>query len=82
MRFLWLDPLTRPVNNPINIFKINPNIILYHVLFIKYLWVSEILLVSIVSKSTEKTFASPFYPVFFFKLLIVKSFEMLPKHSA
>ena len=22
-----LDPITRPVNNPINIFKINPNIV-------------------------------------------------------
>ena len=25
-----LDPITRPVNNPINIFKINPNIVLYY----------------------------------------------------
>ena len=44
-----------PVNNPINIFLINPNIILYHVPFIKYLWISKILLVSIGLKSTEKT---------------------------
>ena len=34
---VWLDPLTRVVKNPINIFLINPNIILYHVLFIKHL---------------------------------------------
>ena len=30
--FVWLDPLTRPVNNAINIFLTKPNIILYHVL--------------------------------------------------
>ena len=29
--FVWLDPFTRPVNNPINIFLINPNIKLYPV---------------------------------------------------
>ena len=29
--FLWLGQLTRPVNNLINTFLINPNIILYHV---------------------------------------------------
>ena len=46
----WLDPLNRPVNNPINIFLINSNIISYHVLFIKYLLISKILLVSIGSK--------------------------------
>ena len=51
---VWLDPLTRPVNNPINIFLINPKIISYHVLFIKYLWISKISLVSIGLKSTEK----------------------------
>ena len=33
------------LNNPINIFKINPNII--YVSFIKYLWISTILVVSI-----------------------------------
>ena len=54
MHFVWLDALTMPVNNPINIFLINPNIILYHVPFIKYLWISEISLVSIGLKSTEK----------------------------
>ena len=30
--FVWLDPLTRPVNNAINIFLTKSNIILYHVL--------------------------------------------------
>ena len=51
-----------PVNNPIN----NPNIILYHVLFIKYLWIPKILLVPIGIKSTEKKFTTPlFNPVFF-----------------
>ena len=30
--FVWLDPLTWPVNNAINIFLTKPNIILYHVL--------------------------------------------------
>ena len=61
-----------PVNNPIN----NPNIILYHVLFIKYLWISKILLVSIGIKSTEKKFTTPlFNPVFFFIPLIEKSLK-------
>ena len=64
-----------------SIFSINSNIILYHVLFIKYLWISIISLVSIGLKSTEKIFTTPFNPAFFI-LLIVKSFEILPKHSA
>ena len=70
-----------PVDNLINIFLINPNIFLYHVPFIKYLWISKISLVSIESKSTEKKFTAPFNPVFFV-LSIVKSFQILPKHSA
>ena len=45
--FVWLDPLTRPVNNLINVFLINPNVTLHHVLFLKYLLISKILLVSI-----------------------------------
>ena len=53
MHFVWLDPLTRRVNSRINIF-INPNILLYHIIFIKYLWISKISLVSIGLKSTEK----------------------------
>ena len=68
------------VNNPINIFLINPNI-LYHVYFIKYLWISKISLVSIGLKSTEKKFPIPFNLVFVI-LLIVKSFKILPKCSA
>ena len=32
-------------------------------------------------KSTEKNFTTPFNPVFFSILLIVKFFEILPKHS-
>ena len=70
-----------PVDNLINIFLINPNIFLYHVPFIKYLWISKISLVSIESKSTEKKFTTPFNPVFFM-LSIIKSFQILPKHSA
>ena len=50
--FVWLDPLTTPVNNPINIFPINLNIILYHALYIKYLKISKTSLVSIGLKST------------------------------
>ena len=64
-----------------NIFLINPNIILYHVLFIKYLWISKISLVLIELKAAEKKIKTPFNSVFFI-LLIVKSFETLPKHSA
>ena len=47
----------------------------------KYLWISKISLVSIGLKSKEKKFTAPFNPVFFFILVIVKSFEILPKHS-
>ena len=65
MYFVSVDPLTRPVNNPINTFLTNPNIIIYHDLFIKYLWISRILLVSIGLKLTEKEFTTPFNPVFF-----------------
>ena len=73
--------ITRPVINPINIFLINPNIISYYVLFIKYLWISARLLVSIGLKSTQKIFTNTFNPVFLI-LLVVESFEILPKHSA
>ena len=41
---------------------------------------SKISLVSIGLKSTEKSIILPFNPVFFV-LLIVSSFEILPKHS-
>ena len=53
------------VNNPMNIFLINPNIILYHLPFIKYLWISKILLVLIGLKLAEKNFSISFNPVFF-----------------
>ena len=74
--FVWLDPLTRAVNNPINIFLISLSIILYHFRFIKYLWISKISLVPIGLKSTENSFATPF------NKSIVESFEILPKHCA
>ena len=54
---------------------------LHHVLFIKYLWISKISLVSIGLKSTEKNLTTPFHPDLFI-LLILKHFETLPKHSA
>ena len=60
-----IRPITRPVNNLINIFLIKSNIILYHVLFIKYLWISKVLLVSIGLKATEKNSKTPFSPVFY-----------------
>ena len=47
-----------------NIFLINPNIILYYIIFIKNLWISKISLVSIGLKSTEKNFTTSFNPVF------------------
>ena len=46
--FLWLDPLAGLVNNPINIFLVITSIILYYLFSIKYLWISIILLVSII----------------------------------
>ena len=79
--FILLAPLTRLVNDPINIFFISPNIIFYHVLFNKYMWISKILFVSIGLKSTEKKFTASFHPVFL-ELLILKSSETLPKRSA
>ena len=82
MHMVWLDPLSRLVNNPINIFLFNTDIILYHVLFIKYLWISKILSESIGLKLTEKNYTTRFNPVFFFTLIILKSFETLHKHSA
>ena len=51
--------MTRPVNNPINIFLINPQKSLCYVFFIKYLWISKTSLVSIRLKSTEKKFYNP-----------------------
>ena len=63
-----------------NIFLINPNIISYHVLFIKYLWISQTWLVSIGLKSTEKYFTTPINHIFFI-LFIRKYFEKLPKHN-
>ena len=59
--FVWLDPLAMLINNPINIFLINPNIILCYLPFIKYLWISKILLVSTELKSTQKN-TVPFNP--------------------
>ena len=71
-----------PVNNPINIFLINPVIFSHYVLSIKYLSISKISLVWIWLKSTEKKkFTIPFNPLFFI-LSIAKFFEILPKHSA
>ena len=52
------------VNNPINNLLINPNNISYHVLFIKYLWMSKTSLVSLGLISTEKNFTTPSNPVF------------------
>ena len=56
---------------------IKNNIILYQFPFIKYLWITEILLVSTGLKSVEKDFTLPFNPAFSYYL---KSFEILPKH--
>ena len=72
-----LDALAMSVNNLINIFLINSNIILYHVPFINYLRISKILLVSIRLRSTEKNLQ--FLLILFFSLLILKSFEILRK---
>ena len=68
------------VNNPINIFLINPNIILYYFPSIKHLWISKTSLVSIGLKSTELNFTIPFNLAFYISL-IVKLFEILPKQS-
>ena len=43
---VWLDALTMLINNPINIFLMNQNIVLYYFSFIKYLWISKIWLVT------------------------------------
>ena len=54
MQLVWLNVLTTLINNPVNTFLINPNIILYYFPFIKYVWIYKISLVSIELKSTEK----------------------------
>ena len=70
-----------PVNNLTNIFLIYPNIILHYFPFIKYQRISEISLVSIGLKWTEKKFTIPFNSIFFI-LLIVNSLGKLPQSSA
>ena len=45
MHFVWLEEYFMLVDSKINIFSIIPSIILYNVLFIKYLWISKITLV-------------------------------------
>ena len=47
MHFVWLEALTILVNDTVNIVLIISNIVLYYVPFIKYLFISKILLVSI-----------------------------------
>ena len=74
MHMVCLDPLSRLVNNPINIFLFNTDIILYHLLFIKYLWISKILSESIGLKLTEKNYTTRFNPVFFFHINNFKIF--------
>ena len=74
--FVWLDVISMPINNPINIFLINPNIILYYVFslniyvylcfFIKYLCIFKMLLVSIGLESAEKSFTIRFNHVFLY----------------
>ena len=77
MHLVRLEGLTMLVNYITNIFLISLNIILYHVIFIKSLWIS-MLLVSKVLQSTEKLYTHPFNPVFFM-LLAEKSPEIFPK---
>ena len=67
------------LNNPINIYFFNPNIV-YNNFLIKYSYISKILLLLIDLQSTEKKFTPLFDPVCFI-LSIVKSFETLPKHN-
>ena len=55
-QFVWSDALTMLINNPINLFLINPNVILYHVPFNIYLSIYKISLASIGLKSKEKKF--------------------------
>ena len=68
-------------NTTVNIFLTNLKIVLFHVLFIKYLWIYNVSLVSIELKPKEKNSSTIFNPIFFI-LLVEKSFEILPKHSA
>ena len=78
MHFGWLEGLAILVNNPINYFLINPNIILYHVFFIKYVRISIILLVSKVVWSTENSYTHPFNPIFF---MLLAPPEIFPKRK-
>ena len=63
-----------------NNFLIIPKVILYHFLFIKHQWIFKISLVSVGLNSTEKKITIPLNHVLF--SLTVKSFEIVPKHSA
>ena len=65
---MWLGPLTGPGNNAINISLTET---LFGIIIIKS--------VSIGLKSTEKDYIHPFISVFFISL-ILKSFDILPKH--
>ena len=79
-----LETLIKLVNNTINIFLIFPNIVLYYVSFIKYVWISKISLLSTVLQSTEKPFTLPFSPVFFILLIEIffeKNLLKLPKDN-
>ena len=65
-------------HDPINTFLINPNIILYHVHFIKYLWISKISLLSIGLKLTEKIYNSF---LIFFSIINCKVFCSINKQK-
>ena len=73
-------PIVEMFNNPIKIFLKVQALLLSDIYFIKYLWISKILLVSIALQKTEKIFILLFNHVFFI-LLSVKSFEILPRYN-
>ena len=81
IHFVWLETLTILVNNLINIFFNKSK----HY-FISCSFHSISTNISNIASINNiiinwKTFTLPFNPFFFFMLLIVKSFEILPKHS-
>ena len=72
MHSVWLDALTMLLNDPLNIFLIKPNVIFYYFPFIKYIWISKILLVSMGLKLTEKKIH--FLLILFFYIINCKVF--------
>ena len=73
--FVWIEALTKLVDNSINIFLVNPNIILTF-LTIKYLQIWSMPSFLIELWATEKSYTAPLQEIWICSSF-VKSFDML-----